>query len=161
MTIVVTVIHVLVCFSLIAVILLQAGRGQGLGTSFGSGEGTQSIFGTRSADFFSKATTVAAILFLATSITLDVLGLKKSQSLFDTVAPVSAEDLEALKEALAELDQGDAVDGTEEAGFVEAIGATGDGVSDTDPWAAQETETVWVESEISREDTWETSESTF
>jgi len=38
MTVAITVIHVAVCFILISVILLQAGRGQGLtGASFGSG----------------------------------------------------------------------------------------------------------------------------
>ena len=102
MTIVLTVFHIVACFFLIAVILLQAGRGQGLSTSLGSGEGTQSVFGTRSADLLSKATTVTAIVFLTTCLTLDIMHARKSRSLFDT-KKVSKEDLAKLQDALNKL----------------------------------------------------------
>lgn len=105
MIIFVTVIHVFVCLLLIAVILLQAGRGQGLGATFSGGEGTQSIFGTRSADFLSKATSVCAILFLFTCVGLNVLQAQKSRSLFDTRAPLKTEDLNALREALEKIEK--------------------------------------------------------
>ncbi|MBI3306267.1 MAG: preprotein translocase subunit SecG [Candidatus Omnitrophica bacterium] len=103
-TILITTVHVIVCFLLIAVILLQAGRGQGLtGPNFGSGN-VQSLFGTRAADFLSKATTVAAICFLFTCIGLDIIEVRKSRSLLEgnrqQTAPV---DVAAIKKALEKI----------------------------------------------------------
>ncbi|MBI4431400.1 MAG: preprotein translocase subunit SecG [Candidatus Omnitrophica bacterium] len=112
MSIFITVIHIIVCFVLIAVILLQAGRGQGFGGTFGGGEGTQTIFGTRSADFLSKATTVCAILFLFTCIGLDVLEARKGRSLFETSPKLESEDLKVLQDALKELEAKEAAEKT-------------------------------------------------
>jgi len=79
-------VHVLVCFVLIAVILLQAGRGGGVADAFG---GTaQSILGTRGAAFLTKATTTCAILFMLTSIGLAILSAQKGRSLMENVRPV-------------------------------------------------------------------------
>lgn len=102
MTIFLTILHIIVCFILILVILLQAGRGQGLASSsFGSGN-VQTLFGTRAADFLTKATTVAAICFLLTSIGLDFLEARKSRSLLEGQMAVPA-DYEKIKEALAKV----------------------------------------------------------
>ncbi|MGA2262375.1 MAG: preprotein translocase subunit SecG [Acidobacteriota bacterium] len=63
-------LHVLVCFILILVVLLQSGKGADLAGAFGGG-GTQTAFGSRGpASFLSKATTIAAVLFMLTSILL-------------------------------------------------------------------------------------------
>lgn len=63
-------LHVLVSIVLILVVLLQSGKGADLAGAFGGG-GTQTAFGSRGpASFLSKATTVAAILFMLTSILL-------------------------------------------------------------------------------------------
>lgn len=101
--IILTALHVLVCFLLIAVILLQAGRGQGFaGASFGGG-GVQSLLGTRSADFLTKATTVAAILFLFTCIGLDIMEARRSRSLFDTQRPVAPMDAQQIQKILEKI----------------------------------------------------------
>ena len=98
-----TFLHVGICFILIAVILLQAGRGQGLsGSNFSSGN-VQSLFGTRTADFLTKATTVSAILFLFTCIGLDIFEAKKSRSLFDTGKPVAPIDVRQIEEVLNKM----------------------------------------------------------
>lgn len=103
MTIFLTIIHIIVCFTLVLVILLQAGRGQGLGgASFGGGN-VQSVLGTRAGDFLTKATTVAAICFLLTSIGLDWLEVKKSRSLLDGMAPASSIDVNAIQKALEQV----------------------------------------------------------
>ncbi len=103
MTIFLTLIHVIVCFILILVILLQAGRGQGLtGGGFGSGN-VQSLFGTRAADFLTKATSVAAICFLFTCIGLNVLETQRSRSLFDTRRQSAPVDMETIKKALEKV----------------------------------------------------------
>jgi preprotein translocase subunit SecG len=104
MTLILTALHIIVCFTLILVILLQAGRGQGLSSpSFGSGN-VQSLLGTRAADFLTKATSVAAILFLLTCIGLNVIETRRSKSLLevgrDQAAPV---DIDAIKKALEKV----------------------------------------------------------
>ncbi len=70
----VATIHVLVCVILILVVLLQSGKGADLAGAFGGG-GTQTAFGSRGpASFLSKATTVAAVVFMITSIALSGIG---------------------------------------------------------------------------------------
>src|SRR5437868_13173665 len=60
MTIVLTIIHVVVCFFLVVVVLLQSGKAADLAGAFG-GMGSQTVFGPRgSATVLSRATTVAA-----------------------------------------------------------------------------------------------------
>jgi len=103
MTILVTCIHIIVCLVLIIVILLQAGRGQGLsGSSFGGGN-VQSLFGTKSSSFLTKATTVCAILFLFTCIGLNVLEVQKSRSLFKAPGTQAPLDVEQIKKALEKV----------------------------------------------------------
>ena len=81
---IVLTIHVFVCLVLIAVILLQAGRGGGLADTFGGGA-AQSIFGTRGAVYLTRATTVCATVFMLTSLTLAVLSAQRGRSLMERV----------------------------------------------------------------------------
>lgn len=68
-----TVIHVLVCFILIGIILLQPGKGADLAGAFG-GQGSQTAFGPRgTANLLTKATAWAAVVFAITSVSLTVL----------------------------------------------------------------------------------------
>lgn len=65
-------LHVLVCFVLIIVIMLQSGSAADLAGAFG-GAGSQTAFGPRgAATFLSRATTWCAIVFMMTSLTLSV-----------------------------------------------------------------------------------------
>ncbi len=79
-------VHIVVCFILIAVILLQAGRGGGL-TDIGGGAG-QSILGTRGATILTRATTVCAVLFMVTSLSLAILSAQRGRSLMEGARPV-------------------------------------------------------------------------
>ncbi|WP_242346550.1 preprotein translocase subunit SecG [Anaeromyxobacter terrae] len=66
----VTILHVLVSVFLILVILLQAGKGGGMGAAFG-GAGAQTVFGGRGAQtLLGKVTSVSAGIFMITSVTL-------------------------------------------------------------------------------------------
>jgi preprotein translocase subunit SecG len=68
----ITTIHVLVCFFIIIIVLLQSGTSGDLSAAFG-GQGSQTAFGPRgAASALSKATTWSAVLFMITSITLSV-----------------------------------------------------------------------------------------
>ncbi len=109
------IVHVFVCLFLIVVILLQAGRGQGL--SWGTFGGTpQSILGTKTASFFTRLTTACAFIFLFTCIGLNIVETQKSRSLLSlsqtAMAPV---DLEKIKQALEEVKRKEAAGENESA----------------------------------------------
>lgn len=68
-----TVIHIVICFVLIGIILLQPGTGADLAGAFG-GQGSQTAFGPRgTVSLLTKVTTWLAIIFAITSIGLTVM----------------------------------------------------------------------------------------
>jgi preprotein translocase subunit SecG len=78
MTIVLTIVHVIVCFFLVVVVLLQSGKAADLAGAFG-GMGSQTAFGPRgSATVLSKATTIAAAVFMVTSLSLAILATRNA-----------------------------------------------------------------------------------
>jgi len=80
MIILLTIVHVIVCLFLIIVVLLQSGKAADLAGAFG-GMGSQTAFGPRgAATVLSKATTIAAGLFMLTSMSLSVLASRTSGS---------------------------------------------------------------------------------
>ena len=71
-------IHILVCVFLIIVVLLQSGKAADLAGAFG-GMGSQTAFGPRgSATLLSKATTISAVLFMFTSLSLSILATRSA-----------------------------------------------------------------------------------
>ena len=120
MILVVVILHVLVSLFLIAVILLQAGRGQGL--SWGVFGGTpQSILGTRTASFLSRVTTACAIIFLFTCIILNIVETRKQRSLLAPVKLGSQVDFQKIKDA---LDQAAKTTATQKAASGQPAGQT-------------------------------------
>ncbi len=83
--ILVIAIHVIASLILIAVILLQAGRGGGLNESFGASS-TQSILGTKTSVFLKRATAASAVIYIITCLTLAVMTSHRGQSLVTEVA---------------------------------------------------------------------------
>lgn len=85
MSVVITLIHVFVAIALIAVVLLQSGKGADMGATFGGA--SQTIFGSSgAASFLGKLTAAAAIVFMITSLSLTVIGNSKTSSVMpDTV----------------------------------------------------------------------------
>ena len=107
------IVHVFVSFVLVAVILLQAGRGGGLSEMMGAGQ-PQSILGTQTNKFMTRATEVCAVLFIITSLTLAMLTTQRGKSLIEkqmlaqpikTGAPVSGipNVTKEVQEALAKV----------------------------------------------------------
>jgi preprotein translocase subunit SecG len=71
-----TITHVIVCLFLVIVVLLQSGKAADLAGAFG-GMGSQTAFGPRgSATLLSKATTISAIIFMLTSISLSIVATR-------------------------------------------------------------------------------------
>ena len=72
------IIHIVVCLFLIIVVLLQSGKAADLAGAFG-GMGSQTAFGPRgSATLLSKATTLSAILFMLTSLSLSIVASRNA-----------------------------------------------------------------------------------
>jgi len=78
-----TLLHLLyipVCFFLILVVLLQTGKRADLAGAFGGG-GSQTAFGARgAATLLSKLTTIMAILFMITALSLAIMTSRRSSS---------------------------------------------------------------------------------
>jgi preprotein translocase subunit SecG len=78
MYILLMMVHVIVCVFLIIVVLLQSGKAADLAGAFG-GMGSQTAFGPRgSATLLSKATTLSAILFMVTSLSLSIIATRNA-----------------------------------------------------------------------------------
>jgi preprotein translocase subunit SecG len=95
LTLFVTIVHIMTCLLLVAVVLLQHGKGADVGAAFGSGA-SQTVFGAQGAgNFLTRLTTGAAVLFMLTSLALS----------FFSNPPAVSELLEedaALREAVIE-----------------------------------------------------------
>jgi len=76
------IIHVIICILLIAIILIQAGRGGGLVESFSS---VESMFGPKTNVFLTRSTTVLSILFFLTCVSLALLSARQSRSLMQNL----------------------------------------------------------------------------
>lgn len=74
------IFHVIVCLLLIAIILIQSGRGGGFLESF---SGLDSFFGTKTNTFLVRTTAVLATLFLLTCLSLAFLSSQRSKSLIE------------------------------------------------------------------------------
>jgi len=97
MVLAIQILHVIVSIFLILVILLQAGKGGGVGSAFG-GAGSQTVFGGRGAQtFLGKITAAAAGIFFLTSLTLSYASGTSGRSVVEgeTAAPA----VEAAKPA--------------------------------------------------------------
>jgi preprotein translocase subunit SecG len=74
-------IHVVACALLIVIVLIQQGRGGGLIESLSSAE---NIFGTKTSTFLVKATSILAVIFFFTCLSLAFLSIRKGKSLIET-----------------------------------------------------------------------------
>jgi preprotein translocase subunit SecG len=64
------IVHISVCVFLMLVVLLQQGKGGGMGAAFGGGA-TQQVFGGRGAgNILTRATAICAATFMLTSVSL-------------------------------------------------------------------------------------------
>lgn len=92
MIILLTIIHVIVALFLVIVVLLQSGKAADLAGAFG-GMGSQTAFGPRgAATVLTRATTIAAGVFMITSLTLSVAATragKAGSTVLEKHAPVA------------------------------------------------------------------------
>ena len=106
----ITVLHIVLSVFLIGVILLQPGKGGDVGSAFGGGGmGGGAMFGARGpASLLSRATTVVAIMFMVTSITLSMYSSKElleGASVEDELMRLQAESEPQEKAPIAPLQE--------------------------------------------------------
>jgi preprotein translocase subunit SecG len=93
LTTLLNIVHVFVCAVLMFVVLLQQGKGGGMGAAFGGGAAAQ-VFGGRGAgNLLTRATAVCAAVFMITSVSLAYLSSSGDRAMKARVA------LEAQKKA--------------------------------------------------------------
>lgn len=98
-----TVLHVIVCVFLILVVLLQAGKGGGVGIAFGGG-GSQTVFGSSGAgNFLTKMTSVTAALFLFTSLGLAHYSSQQDSRRLQRLAETKSEEKKSEDARAAKL----------------------------------------------------------
>lgn len=87
------VIHLIACFSLVLIVLLQSGKGQNMGSMFGGGGGSQTLFGSSGASsFLTKATTAVAVVFMLTSLTLAYVSKSGQESVISDYLPATQQE---------------------------------------------------------------------
>jgi preprotein translocase subunit SecG len=90
MYIVLIVFHVIACFAIIGLVLLQSGKGADIGSAFG-GAGSQAVFGSMGTPtLLGKVTAAVALVFTITSFSLAMMGGERGGSVVREPAPVSA-----------------------------------------------------------------------
>src|SRR5262249_5901712 len=100
MVTVLTILHIIVCVFLIFVVLLQAGKGGGMGLAFGSGQAATMFGGSGAGNLLTRVTAATAIVFMLTSLTLAYLASKGGRS--DWLKDVErTSDAQAKREAAA------------------------------------------------------------
>ena len=114
MTILLTIVHILVCLFLVLVVLTQQGKGQDLASAFG-GAGSQAAFGARgTATLLTKLTAIVAGLFMVTSLLLGyVQGDPESESVVNAPGVLTPAAAPAFPAATEEAEPADSEPGEE------------------------------------------------
>jgi preprotein translocase subunit SecG len=103
----IVIAHIIVAVAIIALVLLQQGKGADAGASFGGGA-SQTVFGSAgSGNFLTRSTSFLAVLFFATSFSLAYFAKEKAIGLADeglpelqeVQAPVSDSEMPMIDEA--------------------------------------------------------------
>ncbi len=106
MSTILTVVHIAVCLFLVTIVLLQHGKGADAGAAFGGGGSSQSLFGSEGpVPLMNKITTVVAIVFMLTSMSLAYMSASSSTSsvMSKVEAPAAAEAVQPVAEQVVPM----------------------------------------------------------
>ncbi|MDB5212280.1 MAG: Preprotein translocase subunit SecG [Myxococcaceae bacterium] len=81
----VNIVHIFVCCVLMFVVLLQQGKGGGMGSAFG-GASAQVFGGSGAGNILTRATAICAAIFMLTSVTLAYMSSSGDRALRAKVA---------------------------------------------------------------------------
>jgi preprotein translocase subunit SecG len=124
------VLHVIFCVFLILVILLQTGKGAGIGATFGGGgSGSGTVFGPRGAgSFIGKLTGGVAAAFMLTSVTLAYLSSSGTTGIADKASALN----ESVTSAAEEVDISESSEPIPVIPVIPVIKDSGVGAGETD-----------------------------
>lgn len=117
-------VHVLICIGLIIVVLMQSAKGEGLAGAFGGGGVSGAVFGGRgAASFLSKATTILAVLFMVSCLSLSLMSAGRSGATADASGSGLTEEAQQDIQQQQAAQEQQAVEGAQqgEGGSVEDI----------------------------------------
>jgi preprotein translocase subunit SecG len=94
---IIVILHICVCIALILIVLLQKGKGAGMGAAFGGS--SQTVFGSAgSSSFMQRVTTIVAVLFMVTCLSLSFFsGKGPSSSIMEGVTQPEAPPAETAE----------------------------------------------------------------
>jgi len=96
----IVVVHVITAIVIVGLVLLQQGKGADAGASFGAGA-SQTVFGASgSGNFLVRATTIAAVIFFVTSLSLAIFARNNAGTGTTTGLPIVDQDL--LEETISQ-----------------------------------------------------------
>src|SRR5215210_1509809 len=78
MSTLITVLHVIVCLFLMLTVLLQSGKGGGMGAAFGGGNAATVFGGSGASGFLKRLTAIAGTIFMITSMVLAFISSRDS-----------------------------------------------------------------------------------
>jgi preprotein translocase subunit SecG len=125
-----TILYVFVCVFLILVVLLQAGRGGGMGTAFGGS--SQSVFGGAGAgNFLTRLTVIMAAMFMLLSASLAYLSTSSDKALEKASQAIKAREEARKLDAKSKKDtEGKALSGGEPTAPASAPAAPGESAAE-------------------------------
>lgn len=133
----VKIVHVMVCIFLMLTVLLQAGKGGGMGAAFGGGTSMGTVFGGSGAgNFLRRLTVAAAVIFMVTSMTLAWMATPSTDPLKEYWAQQQAAALErerAHKAAIEDAEKDAPEGGAEPEGDTEDL----EGIDKPEPEGAE------------------------
>ena len=92
-------IHIIVCIFLIVLVLLQPGKGGGLGSVFGGGS-SDSVFGSSgAAPFLTKLTRLLPLIFVITSLSLGYFSVRSIKSTVISDVPAVEQNVSSPEES--------------------------------------------------------------
>ena len=105
MSTLITVLHVIVCLFLMLTVLLQSGKGGGMGAAFGGGGNAATVFGGSGASgFLKRLTAIAGTVFMITSMVLAFIASRDSGDAFESFGEKQKEIAAQKKKAKAAAD---------------------------------------------------------
>src|SRR6188508_3072973 len=104
MSTLITILHVIVCLFLMLTVLLQSGKGGGMGAAFGGGNAATVFGGSGASSFLRRLTAGAGTIFMLTSMLLAFLASHNSADALEKFGEqqekLAAEKESAKKKAL-------------------------------------------------------------
>jgi preprotein translocase subunit SecG len=101
MSTLITVLHVIVCLFLMLTVLLQSGKGGGMGAAFGGGNAATVFGGSGASGFLKRLTAIAGTIFMCTSMVLAFLSSRNSADALDSFGKEEADKKKEKDEAKA------------------------------------------------------------